>query len=992
MHRLIAVVAGVLMVLQSAAARQIKTICGTNPERWKVELFLHRQAERARRAAQMQSSSSSVSRPSAVRDIGNIAVVEDGDGIVSRRNLFDLDQKTLTFTPAAALAASYKFQVAGDPYDAGAASSGVAVALGDDDFRQEQLPFSFPLFGKTYQTVFVNSDGDLTFTKGENASTDRSLGRLVAGPPRIAPLFEDLDPSKTPKGITVTSDPTRFIVSWVKVPTYADFGVGAPQTFQVRLYPDGRIQFAYAGIATSSAVVGITPGNLLGSSSVVSFTAGSSAQYSSTVAERFGGDNEIDIETATQKFLQTHDDAYDYIAFFNDEDIASGPDSVSWEETIRNFRTGYGDNVFDVGGEFGSPSRLQSVLNMGPLSQFPLDPGDILSVRAESGYNSLKLITHEAGHLFLAYASVLDPNNPVGQPMLGLQQAHWAFNFNAEASVMEGNRIQDNGAGANPRFIVTDTVEHYSPLDQYLMGFRPATEVPPTFLVTGHPPSYSLTFPQKGVTFNGGRRDIQIDEIEQAMGRRTPDYTVAQRHFRMAFVLIVKQGSTPSASELAQLENLRSQFEGFFQQATDNRASIDIKLRRALSLSVAPAAGVLAGGVMNASVSIQQAAAADLPISLSARGGNTSIPASVTIRKGATSAGFIITGKQQGVDELAAMPSDDSYENGYAHVQVLAQSGLSLLVVSGDKQIISSGGTLAQPVVLRVTDINNLAYQGVTVQAAASAGGSVSPQSATSDANGLVTFSWTPGTSPMLLQISLSGSQTGAGVAISALPPTSISPSGIVNAASFVAGLSPGALSTVYGTTLAGGITAQSMLPWPDSINDVRVLVNGQPSPLLYVSDSQINFLVPPDLATGTASVTVETAAGTSASSQVAVSPVSPGIFFDAASGFGAILNAGTSQTTRQRPVRRGQYIEIYCTGLGAVQLKNSGTMQTVSQPQVLIDGIPMNVSFSGLAPIYNGGLYQVNAQISSTVPSGVQSLTLVINGVSSNSVKVAIQ
>src|SRR5438552_3189724 len=311
--------------------------------------------------------------------------------------------------------------------------------------------------------------------------------------------------------------------------------------------------------------------------------------------------------------------------------------------------------------------------------------------------------------------------------MLGIQQAHWAFNFNAEASVMEGNRIKDDGAGASPRFVVTDTVEHYSPLDQYLMGFRPASEVPPTFLVTGHAPSFSLTFPHVGATFNGGRRDIQIDEIEQVMGRRTPDYTVAQRHFRMAFVLIIKQGTTPSASELTQLENLRSQFEGFFQQATDNRASIDIKLRRALSLSVAPAAGVLAGGVLNASVSIQQPAATPLPISLSARGGNTSIPTSVTIPKGATSASFTITGKQQGVDELAAMPPDDSYETAYAHVQVLGQSALNLVVVSGDKQVISAGGTLAQPVVLRVADSNNLSYPGVTVQAGASAGGSVAP-------------------------------------------------------------------------------------------------------------------------------------------------------------------------------------------------------------------------------------------------------------------------
>jgi len=53
---------------------------------------------------------------------------------------------------------------------------------------------------------------------------------------------------------------------------------------------------------------------------------------------------------------------------------------------------------------------------------------------------------------------------------------------------------------------------------------------------------------------------------------------------------------------------------------------------------------------------------------------------------------------------------------------------------------------------------------------------------------------------------------------------------------------------------------------------------------------------------------------------------------------------------------------------------------------------MPLNVSFSGLAPVYNGGLYQVNAQISSTVPSGIQSLILIMGGVQSNAVKVAIQ
>src|SRR5258706_6007567 len=104
--------------------------------------------------------------------------------------------------------------------------------------------------------------------------------------------------------------------------------------------------------------------------------------------------------------------------------------------------------------------------------------------------------------------------------MLGLQQAHWAFNFNAEASFMEGNRIIDAGAGASPRFTVTDAVDNYSPLDQYLMGFRSAGEVSATFLSTGHPAFFSTQLPQIGATFNGGRRDIQIGELIHEIGRR----------------------------------------------------------------------------------------------------------------------------------------------------------------------------------------------------------------------------------------------------------------------------------------------------------------------------------------------------------------------------------------------------------------------------------------------------------------------------------------
>src|SRR5690242_3549543 len=148
MHRCFALFSCCLLFLGSGVARQVKVICGTDREHSKVELFLHRQAELARQVARLQATTARAPSPtSASSDVGNIAILEDSDGVVAQRNPFDLDQQTLTFTPTAPAAARYKFQVSGASYDAGAAGSGTLMALGDDDFREAPLAFSFPFFG-----------------------------------------------------------------------------------------------------------------------------------------------------------------------------------------------------------------------------------------------------------------------------------------------------------------------------------------------------------------------------------------------------------------------------------------------------------------------------------------------------------------------------------------------------------------------------------------------------------------------------------------------------------------------------------------------------------------------------------------------------------------------------------------------------------------------------------------------------------------------------
>ncbi|HLN03853.1 MAG TPA: hypothetical protein VK335_31490 [Bryobacteraceae bacterium] len=977
-------------LISSGLARQIQSICGSNSQLRKQELFLHRQAVRAHRRALQFAEVRNAATLAPAQDIGEVAILPDDGGVVARRNAFDLDQQTLTFVPAPPLSGAYGFQVTAASYDDAAAAAGTLLPLADDDTRQVSIAFPFPFFGNTYKTVFVNSDGNLTFTEGDNGATERSLGRLAGGAPRIAPLFEDLDPSQSKQGVFVTSEPGRLVVSWVQVPEYSVFGTGGVETFQVRLYPDGRIQFAYAGINTFGTVVGIGPGRLLGESSVVSFTAGDSAAYAATVAERFITADEIDIETATQRFFETHDDSYDYIAFFNDEGIWASTGALAWEQTLRNHRTGYGDVQVDDGAEYGSASRLQSVLNMGPLSLYPASPTGIISLRAGSGYNMLKLLGHEAGHLFLAYASVPDPNDPAAQPMLGIEYVHWAFNFDAEGSFMEGNQIQDNGVNAEPRFVTTAAVDQYSPLDQYLMGLRAPGEVPPTFLVTGNASGIATQFPQVGVGFDGMRQDIQISDIIQAEGRRTPDSSVAQRHFRMAFVLIVKGGTTPPASEVAQVDGYRSQFEPFYSSATGGRAFMDATLRHALSLSVAPAAGVVAGGTGTASLTIQQPATSPVIINIETGSGAIAAPPSVVIPAGATTVTFPIQGLATGVDDLTASIGDGAFETAYARVQVLPASALTLSTVSGDWQTMYANGTLPQPILVRVSDQNNLSYPGAQLQALPTGGGTVTPRSAVADSSGQALFQWTPAVAGARLQISLIGSAQH--VTISALPPTSFTATGVVNSASSLPAIAPGELMTINGTSLSGGMISQAGMPWPTQLAGVSVLFKTEPAQLLSVSNSQINLIVPLDLAPGAVSLTVQSGGGTSASLNLTVTPVAPGIFADSTTNFGNVMNAGTSATTAQQPAPHGGVIEIYCTGLGAVHANSAGQMITVAQPQVSIAGVQATVESSGLAPAYGGGMYQVNVQVPQNVPSGIQNLVLTIDGVSSNSVKVAIQ
>jgi len=620
---------------------------------------------------------------------------------------------------------------------------------------------------------------------------------------------------------------------------------------------------------------------------------------------------------------------------------------------------------------------MKAVLNMGPLSQYPVNPNGIVASRSTFLDTPVTLLAHEAGHLFLALLSVPSPVGASPPPMLTADRAHWAFTFNSDASVMGGNRISDSGAAANPRYRTTGTVQHYSAVDQYLMGLRPPDQVPGTFAVLSSGISNSRAS-QTGVTFNGSRLDIGVNDIISVGGRRTPDATVAQRDYHFAFVVIVPEGadSTTIANAVSQVDGYRAGFEAFFANGTDLAATATTTLRRDTLLSFAPAAGVVVGHTATVSVEVPANVAAPLRFTLQALSGVLDVPASVTIPAGARRATFAVFANRVGVEELAAVPDDAAYHTARARVQANLFTSLHLDIVSGNSQV-ASAGPLPDPIVIRVTDPNKLPYPGIPVAALPSAGGSVNGPLVTDDA-GQVSFVWTPAPSANnTLTVSLVDAPPVA-IAVKALGLPLVLPMGVVNAASYTQLIPAGGFASIFGTNLAAGASGSSSLPFPKNFLGVTVNINGVAVQLSYVSDGQINFIAPADLLPGSATLIVQTPYGASPAVTIQIAARAPGIFWDVPSGYGAILIAGTTNTTQVSPAHAGDFLEIYSNGLGVTP-----------QASVTIAGIGVEVTYAG--PSYLQGLDQVNVKIPAGLPPGPQDLILTVNTLVSNTVKVQI-
>jgi hypothetical protein len=556
---------------ENAAARALKTNVLDGSPRWRVldALWTHReqQARGTRRDDDERRRGLTRARSSA--DIGEIAIVQDEGDLILAPNAYDLRSLGLRFTRNNA--GGYNVTRIEGNFRA---ALGNRLTLTDDDSSSTAVPFGFSFFGRTQTAAFVNSDGNITFEEADKSSTERNVARLLTGPPRVSPFLADLDPTTGNGRIFLNAVADQYTVTWCNV---RGFDSQRTVTAQVTLLPTGAVEMIYgATIGVQDAIVGLSPGHTGVFTTVNLSDPGPTDGGSAAVGERFAQNAQVDLVALTRKFYRSHDDNYDQLVLWSDAPVIT--DAFAYETTVKNEIQGLGIDTFDLAADFGSPGQLRSVVVMDWLGKYPNDPAQ----KFLGENNTVSVLGQEVGHRWLAFLEFRDRTSGTqrSDALLGRDQVHWSFFFDSDASVMEGNDIEDLRGGS---FRTVAAVQRYSLLDQYAMGLVPASQVPPFFYVE-NPTNMSATrtsesAPEVGITFNGTKREILIQDILDAEGARVPSAADSSRLHRQAFLYLVSSGKSADPGQVAKIDAIRRAWETFFSQATDGRMRAITTLR-----------------------------------------------------------------------------------------------------------------------------------------------------------------------------------------------------------------------------------------------------------------------------------------------------------------------------------------------------------------------------------------------------------------------------
>ncbi|MEO5926592.1 MAG: hypothetical protein ABIR70_22440 [Bryobacteraceae bacterium] len=264
----------------------------------------------------------------------------------------------------------------------------------------------------------------------------------------------------------------------------------------------------------------------------------------------------------TKRFYTMFPDDFDLINVVYEGSLFQNRYHAGAQNQVR----GIGMLVNNSTSSFGSAGKLLG------LSRFPID--SLFDV--DQGRNGAVGWLHETAHQWLTF---------LPDPLFAGSRPHWPFSDLAPGIM--GFSDPNNGQGLGipgdlvpegPDFRIQNRAgipaQTFKDLELYLMGFVPASQVGPHFVLRDQTQIAKLN---TGL-LSGPADTVTIQQIVLNNGARVPDSTASQKTFRMATIYLTLDRMA-SADEMAFYDHATTLMDGLFNQRTLGLGHINPMIR-----------------------------------------------------------------------------------------------------------------------------------------------------------------------------------------------------------------------------------------------------------------------------------------------------------------------------------------------------------------------------------------------------------------------------
>lgn len=282
-----------------------------------------------------------------------------------------------------------------------------------------------------------------------------------------------------------------------------------------------------------------------------------------------------------RKFYETHPDVYDFLAVYS---VISSNFQSGNGITVKNGIRGNGSFFPDLNetAKYGSS---------GKLLHFVFIPTK-LGLDANTNIDLLDILAHEVSHHWLMFigdsaACKDNPNSSVkctkttGFPV-SEDGAHWSSNVDTAVHESGGVFKDPNSHGSSSYWqinangycsavsVTAGNGFRFNDLDLYLMGFISPNEAKPIHWYD------NIDASDLGQTCT--QHTISAQDIINMEGLLQPPYPIAQRDFKIGFILLTAPGQSVTQQQISRMNYIIDNFPGAWNESTRKLSTMNIPL------------------------------------------------------------------------------------------------------------------------------------------------------------------------------------------------------------------------------------------------------------------------------------------------------------------------------------------------------------------------------------------------------------------------------